>query len=454
VTPPPDLPPDPPADLLADLAAAAPLAADLAGYESDWTGRVHGRALAVTVPRSTAEVAAVLTACTRHGVRVTVRGGGTGLVAGAVPDRTVVLCTTGLEALGPVEDGTGVAGAGVPLARLQKHARAAGWEYGVDMASRDSATVGGTVATNGGGLHVVAHGTTRAQVLGVEAVLADGSVVRRLDGLAKDATGYDLGHLLVGSEGTLGVVTAVRLRLVPPPQALETALVGLRTIDDAVALVVRLRREARGLRAAELLLDDGLDLVRRTAGLPPPLRTTAPVVVVLEAAAGLLAALAAAPEVLDAAVASDVADAARLWAYRERMTEAVAVLAVELGASPHKLDVSLPLRRLAPFLHALPDAVRRADPGCTSHVWGHVGDGNLHVNVLGPAADDDRVDDAVLRLAAAHGGSIGAEHGIGRLKRPWLHLSRSPAELAAMRAVKQGLDPTGLLGPGVLLPDP
>ena len=430
--------------LTAALRRAVALAGDPAGYEVDWTGRVHGRALAVALPSTTDEVSAVLRTCAENGARVTVRGGGTGLVAGAVPDDTVVLCTTRLAGLGPVEDGTLVVGAGATLAQVQQRARRHGWDLGVDMASRDSATVGGLVATNAGGLHVIAHGTTRAQVLGVEAVLADGSVVRRLGGLVKDATGYDLGHLLVGSEGTLGVVTAARLRLVPLPRTLETALVGVGSVGDAVDVVLGLRTHGVALRAAELLLADGLALVAAVAALPGPLAQEAPVVLVLEAETGLLDALQRAPQVRDAAVAADRADAARLWAYRERITEAVSTL-----GTPHKLDVSLPLRRLEPFLAALPGATA----GHVTHVWGHVGDGNLHVNVLGPADDDDRVDAAVLELAAAHGGSIGAEHGIGRLKRQWLHLSRTPAELAAQRAVKRGLDPTGLLGPGVLLPD-
>jgi FAD/FMN-containing dehydrogenase len=430
--------------LVADLGRVVALAGDVAGYEVDWTGRVRGHALAVALPGTADEVAAVLGACAAHGARVTVRGGGTGLVAGAVPDDTVVLCTTRLGGLGPVEEGTLVAGAGATLTQVQQRARRHGWDYGVDMASRDSATIGGSIATNAGGLHVMAHGTTRAQLLGVEAVLADGSVVRRLDGLVKDSTGYDLGHLLVGSEGTLGVVTAARLRLVPLARSVETALVGVASVADAVELVQVVRRRVRGLRAAELLLADGLALVRRVAGLAPPLPADHPVLLVLEAEDGLLDALQAAPQVRDAAVAADAADAARLWAYRERLTEAVSTL-----GTPHKLDVSLPLRQLAPFLAALPATT--AD--WTTHVFGHLGDGNLHVNVLGPGDDDRAVDAAVLELAAAHGGSIGAEHGIGRLKREWLHLSRSPAELAARRAVKRALDPTGLLGPGVLLPD-
>jgi FAD/FMN-containing dehydrogenase len=424
------------------LADACPLAPDVGAYEVDWTGRVRGRALAVALPRTVDEVAAVLRVCAQEGVGVTVRGGGTGLVAGAVPDGTVVLATTRLTVLGPVEDGSVVAGAGTTLAALQAHARAAGWEYGVDMASRDAATVGGTLATNAGGLHVVAHGTTRAQVLGVEAVLADGSVVRRLDGLVKDATGYDLGQLLVGSEGTLGVVTAVRLRLVPPPAGRQTVLVGLASVQDAVDLVSRARRQARGLRAAELLLADGLAVVRAATGLPAPLRGDSPVLLLLEAEGGLDEVVDGAPE---AAVALDASDAARLWAYRERLTEAVSRRGV-----PHKLDVSLPARALAPFLDDLPSVTGPHEV----HVYGHVGDGNLHVNVLGPAPDDDAVDEAVLRLAASHGGSIGAEHGVGRLKRRFLPLSRTPAELAAMRAVKTALDPAWLLGPGVLLPDP
>jgi FAD/FMN-containing dehydrogenase len=421
-------------------------AGETASYETDWTGRTTGRALAVALPSTVDEVAAVVRACAAAGVGLTVQGGNTGMVAGAVPDGTVVLSTRRLLGLGPVEDGTVVAGAGETLAAVQAHARRAGWDYGVDMASRDSATVGGTVATNAGGIHVVAHGTTRAQVLGAEVVLADGSVVRRLGGLVKDATGYDLTQLVVGSEGTLGVVTAVRLRLVPRAPTVETALVGVESVAATLALVGHARRAAVGLRAAELVLPDGIALVRTTAGLPAPLSVPAAAYVLLEATAGLVDALATAPGVVDAAIAADATDAARLWAYRERMTEALAQLGTRVGV-PHKLDVSLPFAALAPFLADLPGVAA----GCTVHTFGHVGDGNLHVNVLGPAPDDESVDDAVLRLAASYGGSIGAEHGVGRAKRRWLSLSRSPAELAAMRAVKTALDPAGLLNPGVLL---
>jgi FAD/FMN-containing dehydrogenase len=412
--------------LVDDLACGVGLAVDHAAYEVDWTGRFRGSALAVALPATTAEVAHVLTTAARHAVGVTVAGGRTGLVGGAVPDGNVVLST---ERLGGVDvDGaTALAGAGATLADVQRAARDAGWDYGVDMASRQSATVGGTVATNAGGLHGVAHGTTRAQVLGVEAVLPDGSVLRRLHGLAKDATGYDLGHLLVGSEGTLGVVTRVRLRLVPPPGPQQTALLPVESVAAAVALVDGLRRGATGLRAVELLLRRGVELVAATTGLPRP--ATSPAYLLVEAAE-----LGAVPD--DAVVATDAADAARLWALREGMTEALATLGPAV-----KLDVSLPAGAVAAFVDGLPEQ---------AHVFGHLADGNLHVALVGGDEDDE---ERVLRRVAELGGSIGAEHGVGRAKRRHLHLSRTPQELAAMRAVKDALDPTGLLGPGVLLPD-
>ena len=412
--------------LVDDLAAAVRLAPDHAAYEVDWTGRFRGSALAVALPRSTAEVAHVLATAARHGVGVTVAGGRTGLVGGAVPDGTVVLSTERLDGV-EVDGATVVAGAGATLADVQRAARAGGWDYGVDMASRESATVGGTVATNAGGLHVVAHGTTRAQVLGVEAVLAGGSVVSRLQGLAKDATGYDLGHLLVGSEGTLGVVTRARLRLVPPADPQQTALVPVGGVAAAVALTAELRRGSTGLRAVELLLRRGVELVTATTGLPRP--ATSPAYLLVEATA-----LGPLPD--DAVLAADAADAARLWALREGMTDALATLGPAV-----KLDVSLPGTALAALVEGLPE---------DAHVFGHLGDGNLHVALVGGDEDDE---ERVLRRVAELGGSIGAEHGVGRAKRRHLHLSRTPQELAAMRAVKDALDPTGLLGPGVLLPD-
>ncbi|HET6874123.1 MAG TPA: FAD-binding oxidoreductase [Acidimicrobiales bacterium] len=429
-------------------------------YETDWTRRFHGPCAAVIRPASTNEVAAVMAACSEEGIPVVVQGGNTGLVGGGVPGpdgaAPVILSTTRLDSIGPVDRAASqvTAGAGVTLGRLQAAAQADGLLFAVDLAARDSATVGGMIATNAGGLHVIRYGGMRSQVLGVEAVLADGTVVSRLSGLVKDNTGYDLSQLLIGSEGTLGVITAARLRLVPDHPARVVALIGLESTAAALDAVDAVRRSVESLQAAEVFFAGGLDLVREHGRLPAPLPTSFPVYVVLEAAGvedpsdslfGALADLDLPEEAT--AVALDPPGMARLWEYRELHTEAVSALGV-----PHKLDVTLPQGRLAEFEAAVRPVVEKAAPGATLVIWGHLGDGNLHVNVVGPAADDESVDRAVLELVASMEGSISAEHGIGRAKAEWLHLSRSPAELGVMRSVKAALDPKGILNPGVLLP--
>jgi FAD/FMN-containing dehydrogenase len=331
-------------------------------------------------------------------------------------------------------------------------------EVGVDLASRGSCTIGGMMATNAGGIHVLRHGTMRRRVAGVEAVLADGSVVRQLAGLPKDAAGYDLTGLLVGSEGTLGIVTRVLLSLVPRPIERVTAALGLASLADAVAVADRLSRRLSGLEAAEVCFADGLHLVDRTLGVPPALPERPPVTLVIEAgawsksAAAVLLdevaeAIAACPEVGATAVATDEGTRARLWAGRERHSEAIATLGV-----PHKLDVGVPLHRLPAFEADVRRRVEQVAPGSTCVLFGHIGDGNMHVNVVGPDPDDDAVDAAVFEIAAAHGGTISSEHGIGIAKPPWLGLTRSPEEVAAMRAIKHALDPQNLLNPGVLFP--
>jgi FAD/FMN-containing dehydrogenase len=426
----------------------------LAGYTTDWTRRYAGEAAAVVRPGSTAEVADVLRCCGRHGAAVVPQGGNTGLVGGAVPagPGTVVLATSRLRQLGPVDAAAGqvTAGAGVTLADLHASAAAAGLAYGVDLAARQSATVGGTIATNAGGIHTIRYGPTRAQVLGVEAVLADGSVLSHLAGLPADNTGYDLAGLLTGSEGTLAVVTAARLRLWPAPAVAAVLLAGVSDITAAVALLGRLRAAGVSVQAAEYLEAAGLELVREVAGLPLPLGRRYPAYLLAEAGGAEAEAerLAGAELPGDTAVAMDAPARAALWAYRERHTEAISTAGI-----PHKLDVAVPLASIGDFRAALGPAVRAvAGPDCQLIVFGHLGAGNLHVNLLGPAPGDERADEAVLRLVARHGGSVSAEHGIGRAKARWLPLSRSAAEIAAMRAIKAALDPAGLLNPGVLLP--
>jgi FAD/FMN-containing dehydrogenase len=428
----------------------------LDGYTTDWTRRYHGTATCVVRPGSTAEVAEVLRCCRRRGVAVIPQGGNTGLVGGSVPppgsagDR-VLLSSLRLGQLDPVDTLAGqvTAGAGVTLASLRDHVAAAGLSYGVDLAARDSATVGGTIATNAGGMHALRYGLTRAQVSGVEAVLADGSVMSHMSGLASDNTGYDLAGLLTGSEGTLAVITAARLRLWPDEPVAAVLLAGVADIDGAAAMYASLRPHVT-LRACEYFEAAGLELLRQAAGLPPPLARAYPGYLLAEIAGtdeeDVAERLGVAGVPDDAALAVDNSSRAGLWAYRERHTEAISAAGV-----PHKLDVAVPLSRIGEFRARLDEAVRAAaGPGARLIVFGHLGVGNLHINVLGPEPGDERVDEAVLRLAAGCGGTISAEHGIGRAKARWLHLSRSGAEVAAMRAVKAALDPDGILNPGVI----
>jgi FAD/FMN-containing dehydrogenase len=456
------------ADALATVVGTANVLADAerrAPFEVDWTGRFGGPALLVVRPSSTEQVADVVRACAARRVGIVVQGGNTGLVGGAVPagpggagfGPVVVLSTVHLTRLDRVDTVAAqvTVGAGVTLAALQAAAEREGLSFPVDLAARDSATVGGMVATNAGGLHVLRYGPMRAQVIGLEAVLADGTAVSRLGGLVKDNTGYDLSQLLVGSEGTLGIITAARVRLVTSLPEKVVALLGLDGTSEALAALDVLRRRVPDLQAAELFYEDGLGLVRAYARLPAPLSRSFPAYLTVECA-GLDDPSEALFEVLgelglpeDAtAVATDPGGAARLWAYRERHTEAVSTLGV-----PHKLDVTLPQARLAEFEAAVRGVVAAAAPDSTLVLWGHAGDGNLHVNVVGPPADDETVDDAVLRLVARMGGSISAEHGIGRAKARWLALTRTDTERSAMRAIKAALDPHGLLNAGVILAD-
>jgi len=424
-----------------------------APFEVDWTGRYRGRARAVVRPADTEEVAAVVRACAAHGATVVPQGGNTGMVGASVPrNGEVVLSTARLTDLGPVDRAAAQvqAGAGVTLAALQEHARAEGLDAGVDFAARDSATLGGLVSTNAGGIRALRYGTTRARVAGLRAVLADGSIVERPT-LLKDNAGYDLSSLLVGSEGTLGVVTGVRWRLVPLLRSRVAALIGVDSLDRAAALLTAVRSQLPSLAAAEFLIDDALQLVLDHLDLPAPVPTRSPAYVLLECAAlndpteELAQALADA-DVDDAVVADDSAERERLWRFRESLTESISAAGV-----PHKLDVGVPLARLAEFAARTTDTVKRIAPDARVILFGHLGDGNVHVNVLGLQPDDYEVDEAILRLAADCDGTISAEHGVGVAKARWLALVRSPGELRAMAAIKRALDPDGILNPGAVL---
>jgi FAD/FMN-containing dehydrogenase len=418
-----------------------------AGFAVDWTGRFRGHTPAVVRPRDTAEVAAVLALCTDAGIPVVPQGGNTGLVGGGVPLRgEVVLSLTRLNQLGPVdrEAAQVTVGAGVTLQRAADADPEL--ELGILIASRDSATVGGAIATNAGGLRVLRFGPMRAQLRGVEAVLADGTVVSHLAGLVKDNTGYDYPSLLAGSEGTLAVVTAARLRLVPRQRDAVTALVGLSGLDDLHALARQALRDVPGLVSAEFFTSAGLDILVAKAGLAPPLARPSRAYLLLEASGpGALEDLADVIGDREVAVAESAADRGRLWSYRERHPEAAGFLGV-----PIKLDVSVPAAQWVRLASEAADVVAAVDPGAVVITFGHVADGNLHVNIVPAQAADGRHENALLSFVAALGGSISAEHGIGALKAQWLPLARTDAERALFARIRSAFDPSGTLNPNVL----
>ena len=417
------------------------------GFAVDWTGRFRGQAAAVVRPADASEVAGVLRLCGDAGVPVVPQGGNTGLVGGGVPlHGEVVLSLTRLAGLGPVDaDAMQVtAAAGVTLGRVA--AADPRLDLGIRIASQDSATVGGAIATNAGGTRVLRYGPMRAQLRGVEAVLADGTVVEHLSGPVKDNTGYDYASLLAGSEGTLAVLTAARLQLVPRPAQLYAVLAGLPGPAEAHELARRALREVPGLLSAEYFTSGGLDLLVEQTGLTQPLGRGAPVYLLLEAEGP--AALESLADLIGdrpAAVGQTAAQRSGLWAYRERLPEAAAFLGPVI-----KLDVSVPAARWVELAAGAAEVVAGADPAAAVITFGHVADGNLHVNIVPAAAADGRHEDAVLTFVAALGGSISAEHGIGALRAPWLSLARSPAEQALFARIRLAFDPAGTLNPHVL----
>jgi FAD/FMN-containing dehydrogenase len=417
------------------------------GYSIDWTGRFRGEAAAVVRPADTAQVAAVLRLCTDARVAVVPQGGNTGLVGGGVPlHGELVLSLTRLNQLGHVDaDSQQVtAGSGVTLAQAANADPAL--DLGVRIGSQGSATVGGAIATNAGGTRVLRHGPMRAQLRGVEAVLTDGSVVEHLSGLVKDNTGYDYGSLLAGSEGTLAVITRARLQLVPRAVQLCTALIGLPGPAEVHQLAQRALREMPGLLSAEYFTQTGLDILIERVGLTPPLPEPAPVYLLLEAdGPAALEGLAELTGDRVAAVGQTQAQRSRLWAYRDRLPEAAAFL-----GTPIKLDVSVPAAKWVELAASAPRVVAAADPGARVLTFGHVADGNVHINIVPAAPADGRHEDAVLSFVAGLGGSISAEHGIGALRAPWLGLARSPAEQDLFARIRSALDPAGTLNPHIL----
>ncbi|MBI4882600.1 MAG: FAD-binding oxidoreductase [Actinobacteria bacterium] len=419
-----------------------------ATYETDWLQQWRGDTPCVVRPQSAGEVAAVLRAVAAAGVAVVPQGGNTGLVGGSVPrGGAVLLSLQRLNSLGAVDAAAQqvTAGAGVTIESLQHHARAAGLDFAVDWGARATATVGGAVSTNAGGSRVGRFGTMRAQVMGLQAVFADGSVVTQLAGLPKETAGPHLPSLLVGSEGTLAVVTAARLRLVPWYRCAAAALVACDSLPDSVDLLAQLRR-LPSLDAVELLMPEALSVACDFLRIEPPLDpTSAAAFVLVDCAAHtdpsdeLLVVLADRRGVLATGPQRDV-----LFRIRDHVTIAIGAL-----GTPLKLDVAVPVGQLDPLVQRVHDAVASA---ARAIIFGHLAEGNLHVNILGAGTDAPAIRERVLTAAVELGGTISAEHGIGVAKVDWLERQLGDAAYAALRAIKVALDPGNLLNPGVLFP--
>ena len=443
----------------------------MAPHLVDWRGEIRGATPMLLRPADTASVAAIVRAAARHRVALVPQGGNTGLVGGAIPSgdgNAVLVSLARMNAIRNVDAAglTLTAEAGAILEHVHDAARGAACEFPLSLGAKGSATIGGLVSTNAGGVQVVRHGTMRALVAGLEAVLPDGTVLQQLTGLAKDNSGYDIKQLLIGGEGTLGIVTAAALRLVPAPAHRAVAWAGVATPHHALALLQRLRSRSGGqVESFELVPADGLALV--LAHLPhnrAPLAGPHPWHVLVELAgppaldallADALAAAATAGEIDDATIAASGAQAAALWRIREELPEAER----RDGASLHH-DIAVAVAAMPAFTVSATERVEAEFAGARVLAFGHLGDGNLHFNVRAPAGADGRawcaargtaVTDLVYDLVTAAGGSISAEHGIGTVKRTKLAALADPAKLAAMRAVKAALDPLGIMNPGKVL---
>lgn len=449
---------------------------DLEPWVTDWRGRYTGRALALASPASTSEVSALMKLCTEHSIPIVPQGGNSGMAGGATPDDSGTAIILSLRRLNnirvmDVNAGQCVCEAGVILQSLHEAAEAHKMRFPLTLGGKGSATIGGLVSTNAGGTQVLRHGTMRAQVIGIEAVLADGSVFESLTALKKDNRGFDLKQLLIGSEGTLGIVTAATLRLLPAASARATAWVGLGSIAAARTLLQQVDRAmGDALEGFEVIPDHCLDSV--LAHLPnarSPLTDRHSWNALIECvsangdSAGLLArlenALGAAMEggfLDDAALASSETQAEQFWLLRDSISAAERALG---PAMQH--DISVPVEKMPEFIEAAIPRVETKFPGTRGVAFGHLGDGNVHFHILAPdgvvpgkweEGEGKLVSAEVYDLVTQWGGSISAEHGIGQMKVTELGRLGDPVALAMMRSVKQALDPNELLNPGKLVP--
>jgi FAD/FMN-containing dehydrogenase len=454
-------------DRLAGLVGAAHVLtdpADIAPFVTDWRGRYRGAAQCVVRPGNTAEVAAVVKTCVEAGVPIVPQGGNTSLCGAATPDgegRAVVISLSSLNRIASVDaqNNTITVEAGCTLAAVQEAARAADRLFPLALASEGTCQIGGNLSTNAGGVQVLRYGNTRELTLGLEVVLPNGDIWDGLRGLRKDNTGYDLKQLFIGAEGTLGIITGAVLKLFPLPKTQVTCWLNVDSPNATVGLLNRAKSKFDAqLTAFEMVSETALGLVLKN--IPDATRPTgqSPWYVLAEFSEANPAAVEAwladrleAGEVSDGVVAQSEAQAKKLWALRENISEAQKIEGISI-----KHDVAVPVSRIPDFLAAADAALDAAFPGIRVVAFGHVGDGNLHYNLSQADAQDNATfiaaQPAVNRIVHdtvhALNGSISAEHGIGQLKREEILRYKSPVEMALMRTVKQALDPHGLMNPG------
>ena len=447
----------------------------MAPWLSDWRGIYHGVAAALLSPQTTAEVSALVTLAARHRIALVPQGGNTSMVGGATPLADGQSLIVSLRRMNQIrlldaQAGTVVAEAGVILETLHGAANAQAMRFPLTLGAKGSATIGGLIATNAGGTQVLRFGTMRKLVLGIEAVLPDGSVYDGLAALKKDNRGYDLTQLLAGAEGTLGIITAATLRIVPAITDRAAAWIGVQSPQAALKLLRFFEaRSARAIESFEIVPAGTLALVlQHISGTRAPLASHWPWQVLVEyvetlpgheASAPLTALVAAAHDaglVSDAVIAKNEAEIVAFWRLRDSISEA------ERASGPAvQHDISVPVEAMPDFMIDAAAAVERAFPGVTASAFGHLGDGNVHFHVRAPkgvdgadwrAGEGKAASHMVYDLVTAAKGSISAEHGIGQMKRAELLRQSDPARISVLRAIKSALDPQGIMNPGKLVP--
>ena len=444
----------------------------LESHGQDWTRVYPPRPMGVTFPRSTEEVSTLLKLCSEHGVAVVPSGGRTGLAAGAVATQNeLVISLDRMNHIGEVSTlaRTLRVQAGAITAAVHQHCQKQGLTWPIDFASSGSSQIGGNIATNAGGVRVVRYGLTRQWVLGLQVVLMNGEVLELNGDLEKNNTGVDLRQLLIGSEGTLGIITEATLKLTPTPQATAVALLGAESLEGVLGIFEAARQQAAlTITAFEYFTEDCLKLVLHHRGGATPLQSPSPCYVLVEVEGSTedaaqenlgqwLETCLKQGLLLDGVVAQSSKDAGALWALRENISESLTK-----EAFLYKYDVSVPVSRMAHFEEELRALTHDACRDCPVFTFGHVGDGNLHINVLKPEAMEREAflslcreaEPSIFQLIQRHRGSVSAEHGIGLLKKQALPFSRTPTELKLLGAIKQAFDPKGLMNPGKILDHP